>query len=144
MAVVPLVEREPPPVDDLSRLSRSHRWCDRGSIAELRQGLAAIQGIDVLQHTPTVLGLLTELHVKNMQPGEAIRCLDGALARVDRLAERWFEAELYRLTATRCWPCRLSTATKPRPATSRHELSPPPHEIARYRTASGRCCPGRY
>jgi hypothetical protein len=80
-----------------------HGWAEaiggatEAGIAELRQGLAAIQGIDVLQHTPTVLGLRAEPHVENMQPGEAIRCLDGALARVDRLAERWFEAELYRL-----------------------------------------------
>ena len=66
-------------------------------IAELRQGLAAKEAIGVLQHTPTGLGLLAGLSIAIQNSGEALSVLDEALARVNRLEERWFEAELYRL-----------------------------------------------
>jgi predicted ATPase len=66
-------------------------------IAELRKGLAAKEAIGVLQHTPSVLGLLAGLWIGRQNPGEALRLLDEALARVDRLEERWFEADLLRV-----------------------------------------------
>jgi predicted ATPase len=66
-------------------------------IAELRQGLAAKEAIGVLQHTPSGLGLLAGLSIAIQNSGEALSVLDEALARVNRLEERWFEAELYRL-----------------------------------------------
>ena len=66
-------------------------------IAELRQGLAAIEAMGVLQHTPNFLGLLAGLYIGIQNSGEALNVLDEALARVDRLEERWFEADLRRL-----------------------------------------------
>ena len=66
-------------------------------IAELRQGLAAIEAMGVQQHTPGFLGLLAGLHLGTKNFGEALAALDEALARVDRLEERWFEADLLRL-----------------------------------------------
>ena len=77
-----------------------HGWAvgQRGEaekgIAELRQGLEAM---GVQQHTPGFLGLLAGLHIATKNSGEALQVLDEALARVDRLKERWFEAELHRL-----------------------------------------------
>jgi hypothetical protein len=96
MAVVPLMERAPP-VDDLSRLGRSHRWCDQGRHRRVAPRLGRDPGHRRAAAYAHRSGPRAEPHVENMQPGEAIRCLDGALARVDRLAERWSEAELYRL-----------------------------------------------
>jgi predicted ATPase len=66
-------------------------------IAQLREGLAAGEAIGVRQHTPSFLGLLAGLYIDVGNPGEALKLLDEALARVDRLEERWFEAELQRL-----------------------------------------------
>jgi predicted ATPase len=69
----------------------------QAGIAELRQGLAAKEAIGVLQHTPSGLGLLARLSIAIQNSGEALSVLDEALARVDRLEEHWFEAELHRL-----------------------------------------------
>ena len=66
-------------------------------IAELRQGLTTTEAMGVQQHTPGFLGLLAGLHLGTKNFGEALQALDEALARVDRLEERWFEADLWRL-----------------------------------------------
>jgi predicted ATPase len=66
-------------------------------IAELRQGLAAKEAMGVLQHTPSGLCLLARLYIRIKNSGEALRLLNEALARTDRLEERWLEAELHRL-----------------------------------------------
>jgi class 3 adenylate cyclase/predicted ATPase len=66
-------------------------------IAELRQGLEATEAMGDQQHTPGFLGLLAELQLGIKESGEALNLLDEALARVDRLEERWFEADLLRL-----------------------------------------------
>jgi predicted ATPase len=69
---------------------------ERG-IAQLRQGLAAKEAIGVQQHTPGFLGLLAELQLGIKNSREALDVLDEALARVNQLQERWFEAHLLRL-----------------------------------------------
>jgi predicted ATPase/predicted negative regulator of RcsB-dependent stress response len=69
---------------------------DRG-MAQLRQGLAAKETIGVQQHTPGFLGLLAGLQLGIKNSREALDVLDEALARVDQLEERWFEADLLRL-----------------------------------------------
>jgi class 3 adenylate cyclase/predicted ATPase len=66
-------------------------------IAEHRQGLAANDALGIQQHTPCFLGLLAALYIGIHNAGEALNVLDEALARVDRLEERWFEAHLLRL-----------------------------------------------
>jgi class 3 adenylate cyclase/predicted ATPase len=80
-----------------------HGWvvADGGAtdtgIAELRRGLAAKEAIGALQHTPSVLGLLAGLYIRTKNSGKALELLNEALARVERMEERWFEAELHRL-----------------------------------------------
>jgi predicted ATPase len=66
-------------------------------INQIRQGLAAGEAIGQRQHTPSFLGLLAGLYVDVGNPGEALELLDEALARVEQIEERWFEAELRRL-----------------------------------------------
>jgi predicted ATPase len=41
--------------------------------------------------------LLAGLHLSTKNSGEALQALEEALARVDRLEERWFEPDLWRL-----------------------------------------------
>jgi predicted ATPase len=80
-----------------------HGWAvaDGGAtepgIAQMRRGLAAQQGLGVQQHMPGLLGLLAGIYMKQEDPAEALKLVDDALARVERLDERWFEAELHRL-----------------------------------------------
>jgi predicted ATPase len=69
---------------------------DRG-ITRLREGLSEQELIGVQQHTPGFLGLLASLYIGVQNYDEALNALDEALARVDRLEERWFEADLHRL-----------------------------------------------
>jgi predicted ATPase len=74
-------------------------------IAELRQGLTTTEAMGVQQHTPGFLGLLAGLHLGTKNFGEALQALDEALARVDRLEERWFEADLLRLKGEALLSC---------------------------------------
>jgi predicted ATPase len=74
-------------------------------IAQLRQGLAASEAMGVQQHTPGFLGLLAGLCIGIENPVEALSLLDDALARVSRLEERWFEAELHRLKGQALLAC---------------------------------------
>ena len=74
-------------------------------IAQLRRGLAAKQAMGVQLHAPGFLGLLAELYIGVKDCGEALKLLDEALARVDRLDERWFEAELHRLKGEALLAC---------------------------------------
>lgn len=80
-----------------------HGWAvaDSGAtepgIAQMRRGLAAQQALGVQQHMPGLLGLLAGIYMKQDDPVEALKLVDDALARVERLDERWFEAELHRL-----------------------------------------------
>jgi predicted ATPase len=66
-------------------------------IPQLRQGFAAREAMGIQQHTPCFLGLLAELYIGTQKSAEALDVLDEALARVDRIEERWFEAHLLRL-----------------------------------------------
>ena len=66
-------------------------------IAQMHRGLSAQQALGVQQHIPGLLGLLASIYMKQEDPAEALRLVDDALARVERLDERWFEAELHRL-----------------------------------------------
>jgi class 3 adenylate cyclase/predicted ATPase len=67
------------------------------AIAKMRQDLAARAATGVQLNTPSFLGLLAELYLKIANANEGLKLLDEAMARVDRLDERWFEAELHRL-----------------------------------------------
>jgi predicted ATPase len=63
----------------------------------MRQGLAAKQALGIQQHLPSLLGLLAGIYLKQKDPAEALNLVEDALARVERLDERWFEVELNRL-----------------------------------------------
>ena len=66
-------------------------------IRDMRRGLAMKQAIGAEIKVPYFLGLLSEAHLKAKEAGEALRLVKIALERVNQTAERWFEAELYRL-----------------------------------------------
>jgi adenylate cyclase len=66
-------------------------------IAEMRQGSAAELAAGVLLFRPSFLGLLAGAYTRARDPTEALALLDEALAIVDRIEVRWFEAELHRL-----------------------------------------------
>jgi adenylate cyclase len=66
-------------------------------IAQMRQGLAAWQGIGMELLRPYYLALLAEAYSKAGQVEEALTLLAEAQAVVHRTKERWWEAELYRL-----------------------------------------------
>jgi DNA-binding winged helix-turn-helix (wHTH) protein/predicted ATPase len=66
-------------------------------IAQMRQGLAAWQGIGIELLRPYYLALLAEAYSKAGQVEEALTLLAEAQAVVHRTRERWWEAELYRL-----------------------------------------------
>jgi hypothetical protein len=71
---------------------------------------------------PQVLGILAEVSGKAGQPEEGLRTLSEALEIVNRIEERYYEAELYRLKGTltlkqfrvrssefRAWSCQHPT-----------------------------------
>ena len=66
-------------------------------IADMREGLAAYRATGALLAQPHFLGLLADTHARAGERSEALRLLAEALAIVDRMEERWFEAELHRL-----------------------------------------------
>jgi predicted ATPase len=66
-------------------------------IADMREGLAAYRATGALLAQPHFIGLLAEACARAGEPSEALRLLVEALAIVDRMEERWFEAELHRL-----------------------------------------------
>jgi adenylate cyclase len=68
-------------------------------IEEMRSGLEAYAGTGSAVLRGYYLGLMAEAHGRAGETGEALRCLDQALAFVAATGERFYEAELYRLKA---------------------------------------------
>ena len=66
-------------------------------IAQMRQGLAALQTMGEAVGRPRLLALLAEAYGKSAEAEEGLRLLAEALAIVRTTGERWGEAELYRL-----------------------------------------------
>jgi predicted ATPase/DNA-binding winged helix-turn-helix (wHTH) protein len=67
------------------------------AIAQMRQGLAALQVTGTELVRPHFLGLLAEASAKNGQAADGLRLLDEALDVAQRGGERYYQAELYRL-----------------------------------------------
>jgi predicted ATPase len=65
---------------------------------QLRQGLATWQATGTLLTRPHALALLAEAYGRSGQAADGLRALEEALAAVQTSGERWWEAELYRLT----------------------------------------------
>jgi predicted ATPase len=66
-------------------------------VAQLRQGLAAIQGMGLALMRPHGLSLLAEAYGQAGQPEAGLTVLAEALTLVAETEERWWEAELHRL-----------------------------------------------
>ena len=69
----------------------------KAGMAQMRQGLAALQSTDAKRALPYYLALLAEGYGAVGQTDEGLRVLAEAFAAVAATAERRWEAELYRL-----------------------------------------------
>jgi class 3 adenylate cyclase/predicted ATPase len=67
------------------------------SIAQLSQGMAAWRAMGAEQMVPYFLALLAEAYGEVGQAEEGVSALSEALTLANKTAERWWEAELYRL-----------------------------------------------
>jgi predicted ATPase len=67
------------------------------AIAQMRHGLAAARATGAEMLVPYLLALLAEACGQAAHADEGLRLLAEALAVADTHAERWYEAELYRL-----------------------------------------------
>jgi hypothetical protein len=67
-------------------------------VTQMRQGMAAWDATGTQWPSPVYLALLAEAHGHRGHVDEKLRLLAQALAVVDNTGERWWEAELYRLT----------------------------------------------
>jgi predicted ATPase len=73
-------------------------WGDAaGGMAQIRQGLAAIQGEGIELMRPYGLSLLAEAYGQALQAEAGLHCLAEALTLAAATEERWWEAELHRL-----------------------------------------------
>jgi predicted ATPase len=66
-------------------------------LEQMRQGLASWRALGAEGFQPYFLALLTEAHGKAGQAQTGLSMLTEALTVVDKIAERWWEAEIYRL-----------------------------------------------
>ncbi|MGE0827224.1 MAG: adenylate/guanylate cyclase domain-containing protein [Candidatus Binatia bacterium] len=66
-------------------------------LTQIRQGLSDYQALRTEIHQTYLLGLLAEAYGKIEQTEEGLNTLTKVLALVDKIGERWYEAELYRL-----------------------------------------------
>jgi class 3 adenylate cyclase/predicted ATPase len=69
------------------------------AISRMRWGLATKRATGAEIKVPYYLGLLAEAHRRANRTADAISLLNEALELVERTDERWYEAELYRLSA---------------------------------------------
>jgi predicted ATPase len=70
---------------------------DEAGIAQMHQGLAAIRAAGQGLGLSSRLAQLAEAYGKSGQAEEGLRLLAEALAHVDHIGERFWEAEVYRL-----------------------------------------------
>ena len=66
-------------------------------IAQIRQGLAAVQAMQAGSFRTHQLTLLAEAYDAAGEPAAGLAVLDEALAQVEKTGERFWEAEIYRL-----------------------------------------------
>jgi predicted ATPase len=67
------------------------------AIAQIHEGLAALDATGTFLVRPHFLALLAEVLAKVNQIDEALLLLDSAMAMINSKGERYYEAELYRL-----------------------------------------------
>ena len=68
-----------------------------GGIAQLRQGLAAMQAVGTIRHRTSFLAALAEGYAKAGQPEQGLSVLAEAFSLVTQTGERYYLAELHRL-----------------------------------------------
>lgn len=68
-------------------------------LARMRKGLATIRAVEQGFEVPRYLALLADAHRIAGDGGEALRCLDAALAEANASGERWLAPELHRMKA---------------------------------------------
>ena len=66
-------------------------------IIQMWEGLAAWRSAGSELDRPWLLGLIADLSGRDGRTAEGLHILSEALALIDTTAERWYEAELYRL-----------------------------------------------
>jgi predicted ATPase len=66
-------------------------------VAEIQQGVEAVQAIGQKLNRPCHLSYLAEAYGQAGQPEAGLSALDEALTLVEATGERWWEAEVYRL-----------------------------------------------
>jgi predicted ATPase len=76
----------------------------RAGVAQIRQGLTAVQATGTALNRPYMLALLAEAHGNTGDTAAGLSVLAEALALVDSHGERWYAAELYRLKGTLSLP----------------------------------------
>jgi predicted ATPase len=69
-------------------------------VADIQEGLGAVQGTGLRLHRPYGLSLLAEAYGQAGQPATGLTVLGEAVTLVATTEERWWEAELYRLQGT--------------------------------------------
>jgi predicted ATPase len=84
-----------------ARILRGWALAEQGEagegVVQVRQGLAALEGIGPKLAQPYYLALLAEAYGQAGQPEIGLQSLAEALTLVAETEERWWEAELYRL-----------------------------------------------
>ena len=73
---------------------------DATGIAQMRQGLVALQATGGAARLPYYLALLAEAHARAGQADAGLTAVADALARLRATGEVWYEAELHRLCGT--------------------------------------------
>jgi predicted ATPase len=73
---------------------------DTIGIAQICQGLAALQATGGAARLPYYLALLAEAHARAGQPDAGLTAVADALAHLSTTGEVWYEAELHRLRGT--------------------------------------------
>jgi predicted ATPase len=81
-------------------------------MAQIRQGLVAQQTVGAQIARPHFLALLAEAHAAAGQVEAGLDVLAEALALVDYTAERYWEAEIYRLKGELLWRQAIPDATQ--------------------------------
>jgi predicted ATPase len=69
-------------------------------MAQMRQGLTALQATGGAARLPYYLALLAEAHARAGQPDAGLTAVADALAHLRTTGEVWYEAELHRLRGT--------------------------------------------
>ena len=67
-------------------------------IRGIREGIGEWQATGAEYMMPYFLALLAEMHIRSRHARDALPLLDEAVGRIERSGERWFEAEVHRIT----------------------------------------------